>query len=155
MDFEAMIREARDNGISIDDIAKLFSETLNTIQQEENSVINKRKTILNHMRDSFYEKVAKKQLDCADAAALFTLTMADKYPNWTAENINDFYDTIERNAQFTAGMIGKSPREMFEVMLNNSKDILDDALKPVVEKTTEKKSKSDDDKIAEFLKLFD
>lgn len=150
MDFEAMIREARDNGISIDDIAELFSETLNTIQQEENSVINKRKTVLNHMKDSFYENVAKKQLDCADAAALFTLTMADKYPNWTAENINDFYNTIERNAQTAAEMIGKSPEEMFEIVLNKSKNVLDDVLK-----TTEKKSKGDDDKIAEFLKLFD
>ena len=35
MDFETMIREARDNGVSIDDIAKMFSKTLNAVQQEE------------------------------------------------------------------------------------------------------------------------
>lgn len=163
MDFETMIREARDNGVSIDDIAKMFSKTLNAVQQEEqkqNSVANKRKVALEHLENTFYESIAKGQLDCSDAAALFTLTMAEKYTDWTAEDIEDFFGTIQMTARTTAELIGKSPEEMFGMILGKSKDILDDVLKPVVEKapTTEKKCeaiKSDDDKIAEFLKLFD
>lgn len=167
MDFETMIREARDNGVSIDDIAKMFSKTLNAVQQEEqkqNSVANKRKVALKHLENTFYESIAKGQLDCSDAAALFTLTMAEKYTDWTAEDIEDFFGTIQMAARTTAELIGKSPEEMFGMLRNKSIEILDDALKPVVEKApikskeNEKKCeaiKSDDDKIAEFLKLFD
>lgn len=122
MDFETMIREARDNGVSINDIAKMFSKTLNAVQQEEqkqNSVANKR----DHLESTFYESIAKGQLD---AAALFTLTMAEKYTDWTAKDIEDFFGTIQMTARTTAELIGKSPEEI----------------------------KSDDEKIAEFLKLF-
>lgn len=168
MDFETMIREARDNGVSIDDIAKMFSKTLNAVQQEEqkqNSVANKRKVALEHLEDTFCESISKNQLDCSDAAALFTLTMAEKYTDWTAEDIEDFFGTIQMTARTAAELIGKSPEEMFGMILGKSKDILDDVLKPVVEKAAPIKSKdnekkteaikSDDDKIAEFLKLFD
>lgn len=159
-----MIREARDNGVSIDDIAKQFSKTLNAVQQEEqkqNSVANKRKVALDHLENTFYESIAKGQLDCSDAAALFTLTMAEKYTDWTAEDIEDFFGTIQMTARTTAELIGKSPEEMFGMIRNKSMEILDEVLKPVVEKKSkdnEKKTeaiKSDDDKIAEFLKLFD
>ena len=160
MDFETMIREARNNGVSIDDIAKMFSKTLNAVQQEEqrqSSVANERKAKLGHLENTFYESIAKGQLDCTDAAALFTLTMADKYTDWTAEDIEDFFGTIQMTARTTAELIGKSPEEMFGMILGKSKDILDDVLKPVVEKAPikSKDDKSDDDKIAEFLKLFD
>lgn len=152
-----MIREARDNGVSIDDIAKMFSKTLNAVQQEEqkqNSVANKRKVALEHLENTFYESIAKGQLDCSDAAALFTLTMAEKYTDWTAEDIEDFFSTIPMTARTTAELIGKSPEEMFGMLRNKSMEILDQVLKPVVEKKS-KDDKSDDDKIAEFLKLFD
>ena len=161
MDFETMIREARDKGVSIDDIAKIFSKTLNAIQQEEqkqNSVANERKAKLDYLKNIFYESIAKDKFDYSDAAALFTLTMAEKYTDWTAEDIEDFFGTIQMTARTTAELIGKSPEEMFGMILGKSKDILDDVLKPVVEKAAPIKSKddkSDDDKIAEFLKLFD
>lgn len=159
MDFETMIREARDNGVSIDDIAKMFSKTLNAVQQEEqkqNSVANKRKVALEHLENTFYESIAKGQLDCSDAAALFTLTMADKYTDWTAEDIEDFFGTIQMTARTTAELIGKSPEEMFGMLRNKSIEILNEVLKPVVEKAPikSKDDKSDDEKIAEFLKLF-
>ena len=156
MDFETMIREARDNGVSIDDIAKMFSKTLNAVQQEEqkqNSVANKRKVALEHLENTFYESIAKGQLDCSDAAALFTLTMAKKYTNWTAEDIKDFFDTIQVTSQTTAELIGKSPDEMFGMIRSKSMEILDEILKPVEKKN--KDNKNDDDVIAEFLKLFD
>lgn len=149
-----MIRDARNNGVSIDDIAKMFSKTLNAVQQEEqkqNSVVNKRRVALEQLENTFYEGVAKSKLDCSDAAILFTLTMAEKHTDWTAEDIEDFFETIQMTAQTTAELIGKSPDEMFGMIRSKSMEILDEILKPV-----EKKSKDDDDKkIAEFLKLFD
>lgn len=150
-----MIRDARNNGVSIDDIAKMFSKTLNAVQQEEqkqNSVVNKRRVALEQLENTFYENVARSKLDCSDAAILFTLTMAEKHTDWTAEDIEDFFETIQMTAQTTAELIGKSPDEMFGMIRSKSMEILDEILKPV-----EKKSKDDDDdkKIAEFLKLFD
>lgn len=148
-----MIRDARNNGVSIDDIAKMFSKTLNAVQQEEqkqNSVVNKRRVALEQLENTFYENVARSKLDCSDAAILFTLTMAEKHIDWTAEDIEDFFETIQMTAQTTAELIGKSPDEMFGMIRSKSMEILDEILKPV-----EKKSKDDDDKkIAEFLKLF-
>lgn len=149
-----MIRDARNNGVSIDDIAKMFSKTLNAVQQEEqkqNSIVNKRRVALEQLENTFYEDVAKSKLDCSDAAILFTLTMAEKHTDWTAEDIEDFFETIQMTAQTTAELIGKSPDEMFGMIRSKSMELLDEILKPV-----EKKNKDDDDKkIAEFLKLFD
>lgn len=155
MDFEAMIRDAQKNGLTVDDIAKIFSKTLNAVQQEDqkkNAVANKRKAALKQLENAFYEDIAKGKLDCSDAATLFTLTMAEKYTDWTAEDIEDFFGTIQMTARTTAELIGKSPDEMFGMILNKSKDILDDVLKTPIKS---KDDKSDDDKIAEFLKLFD
>ncbi len=152
-----MIRDAQKNGLTIDDIAKMFSKTLNAVQQEEqkkNSVANKRKAALERLESTFYENIAKGKLDCSDAATLFTLTMAKKYTNWTAEDIKDFFDTIQVTSQTTAELIGKSPDEMFGMIRSKSMEILDEILKPV-EKKAPIKSKGDDDVIAEFLKLFD
>lgn len=155
-----MIRDAQKNGLTIDDIAKMFSKTLNAVQQEDqkkNAVVNKRKAALKQLENAFYEDIAKGKLDCSDAATLFTLTMAEKYTDWTAEDIEDFFGTIQMTARTTAELIGKSPEEMFGMLRNKSIEILDEVLKPVVEKTPikSKDDKSDDDKIAEFLKLFD
>ena len=155
MDFEAIIRDAQKNGLAIDDIAKMFSKTLNAVQQEDqkkNAVANKRKAALKQLENAFYEDIAKGKLDCSDAATLFTLTMAEKYTDWTAEDIEDFFGTIQMTARTAAELIGKSPDEMFGMILNKSKDILDDVLKTPIKS---KDDKSDDDKIAEFLKLFD
>jgi len=53
MDFEAMIRDAQKNGLTIDDIAKMFSKTLNAVQQED----QKKKAIVDArtelMKDQF------------------------------------------------------------------------------------------------------
>ena len=150
-----MIRDAQKNGLAIDDIAKMFSKTLNAVQQEDqkkNAVANKRKAALKQLENAFYEDIAKGKLDCSDAATLFTLTMAEKYTDWTAEDIEDFFGTIQMTARTAAELIGKSPEEMFGMILNKSKDILDDVLKTPIKS---KDDKSDDDKIAEFLKLFD
>lgn len=85
-----MIRDAQKNGLTIDDIAKMFSKTLNAVQQEDQkkkAITDARAELIEHMKDQFETAVSKGHLDCTDAAALYTLTMAEKYPDWTAENI--------------------------------------------------------------------
>jgi hypothetical protein len=121
MDFEAMIRDAQKNGLSIDDIAKMFSKTLNAVQQED----QKKKAITDAR---------------TDAAVLYTLTMAEKYPDWTAENIKDYFQIIKLNAETTATMVGKEPDELLQVLLDKVDNLFDAV------------PKNKDEKIADFLR---
>lgn len=147
MDFEAMIRDAQKNGLSIDDIAKMFSKTLNAVQQEDQkkkAIVDARTELIEHMKDQFETAVSKGHLDCTDAAALYTLTMAEKYPDWTAENIKDYFQIIKLNAETTAIMVGKDPDELLQVLLDKVDNLFDAVPKS--------KDKSDNEKIADFLR---
>lgn len=142
-----MIRDAQKNGLSIDDIAKMFSKTLNAVQQEDQkkkAIVDARTELIEHMKDQFETAISKGHLDCIDAAALYTLTMAEKYPDWTAENIKDYFQIIKLNAETTATMVGKEPDELLQVLLDKVDNLFD-----VVPKN---KDKSDNEKIADFLR---
>ena len=134
-----MIRDAQKNGLTIDDIAKMFSKTLNAVQQED----QKKKAIVDArtelMKDQFETAVSKGYLDCTDAAALYTLTMAEKYPDWTAENIKDYFQIIKLNAEITATMVGKEPDELLQALLDKVDNLFDAVPKS--------KDKSDNEKI--------
>lgn len=142
-----MIRDAQKNGLTIDDIAKMFSKTLNTVQQEDQkkkAVKDARTELIEHMKDQFETAVTNGHLDCTDAAALYTITMADKYPDWTAENIKDYFQIIKLNAETTATMVGKEPDELLQVLLDKVDNLFDAVPKS--------KDKSDNEKIADFLR---
>ena len=138
-----MIRDAQKNGLTIDDIAKMFSKTLNAVQQEDQKKKDARTELIEHMKDQFETAVSKGHLDCTDAAALYTLTMAEKYPDWTAENIKDYFQIIKLNAEITATMVGKEPDELLQALLDKVDTVL---------KTNKSKDKSDNEKIADFLR---
>lgn len=147
MDFEAMIRDAQKNGLTIDDIAKMFSKTLNAVQQEDQkkkAIVDVRTELIERMKDRFETAVSKGHLDCTDAAALYTLTMAEKYPDWTAENIKDYFQIIKLNAETTATMVGKEPDELLQALLDKVDNLFDAVPKS--------KDKSDNEKIADFLR---
>lgn len=118
----------------------MFSKTLNAVQQED----QKKKAITDarteHMKDQFETAVSKGHLDCTDAAALYTLTMAEKYPDWTAENIKDYFQIIKLNAETTATIVGKEPDELLQALLDK------------VDTVPKSKDKSDNEKIADFLR---
>ena len=142
-----MIRDAQKNGLTIDDIAKMFSKTLNAVQQEDQkkkAIKDARTELLEHMKDEFETAVSKGHLDCTDAAALYTLTMAEKYPDWTAENIKDYFQIIKLNAETAATMIGKKPDELLQMLLDKTDKLFDTIPKS--------KDKSDNEKIADFLR---
>ena len=142
-----MIRDAQKNGLTIDDIAKMFSKTLNAVQQEDQkkkAITDARTELIEHMKDQFETAVSKGHLDCTDAAALYTLTMAEKYPDWTAENIKDYFQIIKLNAETTATMVGKEPDELLQVLLDKVDNLFDAVPKS--------KDKSDNEKIADFLR---
>lgn len=142
-----MIRDAQKNGLSIDDIAKMFSKTLNVVQQEDQkkkAIVDARTELIEHMKNQFETAVSKGHLDCTDAAALYTLTMAEKYPDWTAENIKDYFQIIKLNAETTATMVDKEPDELLQALLDKVDNLFDAVPKS--------KDKSDNEKIADFLR---
>lgn len=142
-----MIRDAQKNGLSIDDIAKMFSKTLNAVQQEDQkkkAIVDARTELIEHMKDQFETAVSKGHLDCIDAAALYTLTMTKKYPDWTAENIKDYFQIIKLTAETAATMVGKEPDELLQVLLDKVDNLFDAVPKS--------KDKSDNEKIADFLR---
>lgn len=150
MDFEATIRDAQKNGLTTDDIAKMFSKALNAVRfedQEKKAMKNARTELIKHMKDQFETVVSKGRLDCADAAALYAITMAEKYPDWTAENIEEYFRTIKLNAETIATMIGKKPDELIQILLDKADKLFD-----AVPKTNKSKNKSDNEKIADFLR---
>lgn len=121
----------------------MFSKTLNAVQQEDQkkkAITNARTELIEHMKDQFETAVSKRHLDCTDAAALYTLTMAEKYPDWTAENIKDYFQIIKLNAETTATIVGKEPDELLQVLLDK------------VDTVPKSKDKSDNEKIADFLR---
>lgn len=147
MNFEAMIRDAQKNGLTIDDITKMFFKTLNAVQQEDQkkkAIVDARTELIEHMKDQFETAVSKGHLDCTDAAVLYTLTMAEKYPDWTAENIKDYFQIIKLNAETTATIVDKEPDELLQVLLDKVDNLFDAIPKS--------KDKSDNEKIADFLR---
>lgn len=139
-----MIRDAQKNGLTIDDIAKMFSKTLNAVQQEDQKKKAIKDARIEHMKDQFETAVSKGHLDCTDAAVLYTLTMAEKYPDWTAENIKDYFQIIKLNAETTATMVGKEPDELLQALLDKVDNLFNAVPKS--------KDKSDNEKIADFLR---
>ena len=145
-----MIRDAQKNGLTIDDIAKMFSKTLNAVQQEDQkkkTIKNARTKLIEQMKDQFDTAVSEGHLNCTDAAALYTVTMAEKYPDWTAKNIKDYFQIIKLNAESTATMVNKRPDELVQILLDQADELFDTVLK-----TNKSKDKSDNEKIADFLR---
>lgn len=141
-----MIRDAQKNGLTIDDIAKMFSKTLNAVQQEDQkkkTIKDARTKLIEQMKDQFDTAVSEGRLNCTDAAALYTVTMAEKYPDWTAENIKDYFQIIKLNAESTATMVGKELDELVQILLDQADKLFD---------ANKSKDKSDNEKIADFLR---
>lgn len=142
-----MIRDAQKNGLTIDDIAKMFSKTLNAIQQEDQkkkTIKDDRIKLIGQMKDQFATAVSKDHFNCTDAAALCTIVMAEKYPDWTDEDIKDYFDIIKMNVETAAALIRKRPDEFLQILLDKIDNLFDAIPKS--------KDKSDNEKIADFLR---
>lgn len=136
-----MIRDAQKNGLTIDDIAKMFSKTLNEVQQEDQkkkTIKDARTKLIEQMKDQF---ATANHFNCTDAATLCTIVMAEKYPNWTVENIKDYFDIIKMNVETAAALVGKGPDEFLQIFLDK-----------FFNSAPNSKNKSDDEKIIDFLR---
>lgn len=155
MNFNDIITEARKSGMSIEEIAKQFSETLNTYEQSEKKT-SARKEILDHFEDCFHESYNNEMLIEEDAAALFALVMAGKHPEWTADNISEYFEMMLFMGKSAAETIGKTPDEALDVLLKHVNDTLNKVIEDMdkKEKKVSAKSKNDEETIKAFLKTL-
>lgn len=137
MDFEAMIRDAQKAGLTVDDIAKQFSNTLNAVQQEDQrkkKANEDKEYFIEGLKDRFNEFECWDSYDEDDAAAFYTIVMAKKHPNWGIAELKDF---------------NKGLNDLIQIY-NKVSDAFDNVLGSLF--GVEDKDESDDEKLSRFLK---
>lgn len=152
MDINEMIRAQMKSGMSTKEIANAFTDALNKAQEEvnkKNKEAEERASVLDHFRYIFNGAVSRNQFDVNSAATLFAMTLANKHPEWTGEDIMNCHDIAIHTAQMAEQTVHKTPDELIDLVVNKSIESLDKLLSD-----KEEDSDPDEEKLAEFLKMF-
>lgn len=136
MDINEMIRAQMKSGMSTKEIANAFTDALNKAQEEVNE---ERASVLDHFRYIFNGAVSRNQFDVNSAATLFAMTLANKHPEWTGEDIMNCHDIAIHTAQIAEQTVHKTPDKSIE--------FLDKLL-------SDEEPDLDEEKLVEFLKMF-
>lgn len=154
MDINEMIRAQMKSGMSTKEIANAFTDALNKAQEEvnkKNKEVEERASVLDHFRYIFNGAVSRNQFDVNSAATLFAMTLANKHPEWTGEDIMNCHDIAIHTAQIAEQTVHKTPDELIDLVVNKSIEFLD---KLLPDDNEEKEPDLDEAKLAEFLKMF-
>ena len=152
MDINEMIRAQMKSGMSAKEIANAFTDALNKAQEEVNKK-NKEveePSVLDHFRYIFNGAVSRNQFDVNSAATLFAMTLANKHPEWTGEDIMDCHNIAVHTAEIAEQTVHKTPDELADLVVNKSIEFLDKL--DIKEKKEE--PDLDEEKLVEFLKMF-
>lgn len=154
MDYTNMIKCALDGGASLDDIAKEFTDALNVFNKQ-NQVRKARQQALDEIECDFLNAVDDEHLDAEHIGQLAVLIYAPSHPEWDADTINKYADTITETARISARIVG----------MNNINDALaatEEELDKIIEKAIQEmqnesvsvsiKSNNDEDVVAKFLR---
>lgn len=148
MDINEMIRAQMKSGMSTAEIANAFTDALNKVQEEVNKKGEERASVLEHFRYIFNGAVSRNQFDVNSVSALFAMTLANKHPEWTAEDIMSCHDIAMHTAEVAEQTIHKTPDELANLVVNKSIEFLDKLLSEDIDE------KDSEAKLAEFLKMF-
>lgn len=151
MDINEMIRAQMKSGMSTKEIANAFTDALNKAQEEVNKKNKERASVLDHFRYIFNGAVSRNQFDVNSAATLFAMTLANKHPEWTGEDIMNCHDIAIHTAQIAEQTVHKTPDELIDLVVNKSIEFLD---KLLPDDNKEDEPDLDEAKLAEFLKMF-
>lgn len=152
MDINEMIRAQMKSGMSAKEIANAFTDALNKAQEEvnkKNKETEERASVLDHFRYIFNGAVSRNQFDVSSASTLFAMTLANKHPEWTGEDIMNCHAIAMRTAEVAEQTVHKTPDELADLVINKSIELLDKLLSD-----KEEDSDPDEEKLAEFLKMF-
>lgn len=152
MDINEMIRAQMESGMSTKEIANAFTDALNKAQEEvnkKNKEVEERASVLDHFRYIFNGAVSRNQFDVNSAATLFAMTLANKHPEWTGEDIMNCHNIAVHTAEIAEQTVHKTPDELADLVVNKSIELLDKLLSD-----PDEDSDPDEEKLAEFLKMF-
>ena len=152
MDINEMIRAQMKSGMSTKEIANAFTDALNKAQEEvnkKNKEAEERASVLDHFRYIFNGAVSRNQFDVNSASTFFAMTLANKHPEWTGEDIMNCHAIAMRTAKVAEQTVHKTPDELADLVINKSIELLDKLLSD-----KEEDSDPDEEKLAEFLKMF-
>lgn len=152
MDINEMIRAQMKSGMSAKEIANAFTDALNKAQEEvnkKNKEAEERASVLDHFRYIFNGAVSRNQFDVNSVSTLFAMTLANKHPEWTGEDIMNCHAIAMRTAEVAEQTVHKTPDELADLVINKSIELLDKLLSD-----KEEDSDPDEEKLAEFLKMF-
>lgn len=128
-DFDAMIRNLMKTGVTAEDIAKMTSETLNTIRKEteqekkekaEKERLDRKAKRYQELEKSFNKAYTSKSVRLEDVGSLAAMVMASEYPNWTEEDIDEFVRGVADSVRLRATMVGKNPLKGIRAVCNKS-----------------------------------
>ena len=138
INYNELITLARNEGKSLEDIAKEFSNALN-----EASKSSPREDYMAELEDTFVSAVMNEHIYLEAAIAGVVLCVAEEHPNWDVDIIKSFEasltDSVETNTRLTDCYVNDG--NLGETML----DLIKEAL-------GKKRDKSDDEKLSEFFK---
>lgn len=152
MDINEMIRAQMKSGMSAKEIANAFTDALNKAQEEvnkKNKETEERASVLEHFRYIFNGAVSRNQFDVNSVSALFAMTLANKHPEWTGEDIMNCHAIAMHTAEIAEQTVHKTPDELADLVVNKSIEFLDKLLSD-----KEEDSDPDEAKLVEFLKMF-
>ena len=152
MDINEMIRAQMKSGMSAKEIANAFTDALNKAQEEvnkKNKETEERASVLDHFRYIFNGAVSRNQFDVNSVSTLFAMILANKHPEWTGEDIMNCHAIAMHTAEIAEQTVHKTPDELADLVVNKSIEFLDKLLSD-----KEEDSDPDEEKLAEFLKMF-
>lgn len=154
MDINEMIRAQMKSGMSAKEIANAFTDALNKAQEEvnkKNKETEERASVLDHFRYIFNGAVSRNQFDVNSVSTLFAMTLANKHPEWTGEDIMNCHAIAMHTAEVAEQTVHKTPDELADLVVNKSIEFLDKLLS---DDNKGEEPDLDEKKLAEFLKMF-
>lgn len=144
MDFDKLIQDLLNQGVSIEEMGKQFADAANRVEAANNSK-KKRDKYIYDLREAAF-RAFDHASDSFEVAAIFaTLAAANRYPDMELKQLEEYQDATCKALQETAKLqydLGNEPEDIVGTLLN--------ALFTPFDK--EDKDESDDAKIARFLR---
>lgn len=141
MDFDKLIRDLVKSGADIEDLADEFTKALNKAQ-----AANKSKKMVNdytsNLRAEAYREIGQDKMTFATAAKIATVVAARKYEKLDLETLKQYCDATEAAIGATSEFQAATKCEGKSIL-----EALFDALP-----SEKKESKTDEEKIADFLR---
>lgn len=136
--------EMNKNGKTSDQIAKEFTDALNSITRAAKDNESKKKYI-ESMRSNLLAKLAdNRPLTVVDIGRVAVLTYEQRHPEWSKEDVMRFSNAVKNSVEMTEQLFGKTEEDLLDDLANELTNLF-------FGNTTREESKADTDIIKKFL----